>query len=253
MLRRRSAVSACVGEDLLAPQADPLDQPQHERVGAAVLERAAGRAVELQEGGCALAALGRELGPLERPRDRRGHVELAPAGELSQARDVHRAQLDRRARERAHDRARVVRVRQQPQPGEHVAHLGALEVGGGPGGPERQRPLLERGGDHPALVLHRPHEHADLRRLDSLLHDQPLALRPHGLGLGALGAATPEAHAAALGARSASSRCAPPAAAPRQAPRRGCAARSGSCAPAGPRSSPAAPARTRAGSSGTRP
>ena len=61
------------------------------------------------------------------------------------------------------------------------------------------RALLERGGDDRALVLHRAHQHADLVGRHAV-RDQPLGLGRHGLGLGALRAAAPEAHPAARGA-----------------------------------------------------
>ncbi len=117
------------GEHLLAADADALDQPQDEGVGAAVLERRRSRAVQAQEGLRAVAPLGGQLRALERQRHGRGHVELAPARELGQPRDVHRVQADRRPRERAHGRTGVGRVGQQPHPRQHVAHLRALEVG----------------------------------------------------------------------------------------------------------------------------
>ena len=84
------------GEHLLAAQADALDQPQHERVRAAVLEGVRGRAVEAQEGARPVAALLGELWALERRGHGGGHVELAAAGELRQPRHVHGTQLHRR-------------------------------------------------------------------------------------------------------------------------------------------------------------
>ena len=53
--------------------------------------------------------------------------EGAPPGDLDHARELDLTQLDRRARERAHNRGGVLRVDEQAHPGEHVAHLGALE------------------------------------------------------------------------------------------------------------------------------
>ena len=58
-------------------------------------------------------------------------------------------QLDRRARERADDRAGVAGIDQQTQPGEHVADLGAAEERGRAGQPVGHRALLERDGDAP--------------------------------------------------------------------------------------------------------
>ena len=112
----------------------------------------------------AVAALGRELRRLERRRDAADHVELAAARELREPRDVDRAQLDRRPRQRAHHRAGVARVGEQPQPGEHVAHLGALEVGGRADHPERapRAPRGRRRSPAPSSRTER-HQHADLR------------------------------------------------------------------------------------------
>ena len=60
-----------------------------------------------------------------RPSD---EVDLAPpARDLDDARELDLAQLDGRSRQRAHDRGGVLRIDEQPQPGEHVAHLGALQ------------------------------------------------------------------------------------------------------------------------------
>ncbi len=184
------------GEHLLAAEADALDQAQDEGVGAAVLEGARGRAIEPQEGAGAVTALLGELRALERGGDRARHVELAPPGELREPRHVHGAQLDGRSRQRAHDGARVGRVGERAQPGEHVADLGSLEVGGGAAGASGQRALLERGCDRRSLCLDRAHQHADLvRRRPG--GDQLLGLRCDGLRLGALGAAAPEADAPA--------------------------------------------------------
>ena len=46
---------------------------------------------------------------------------------LDHPRQVDLAQLDRRPRERAHDRRRVLWIDEQAHPGEHVAHLGSLQ------------------------------------------------------------------------------------------------------------------------------
>ena len=115
------------GEQQLAAQAEPLDQPVHVEVGPRRVQRAGGRAVELEERDDPLARLGRDLRRLQRGAERGDHVELAPARDLGAAGEVDRAQLDRRARQRAHDRAGVAGIDQQPQPGQQVAHLGALE------------------------------------------------------------------------------------------------------------------------------
>ena len=72
------------------------------------------------------------------------------------------AQLDRRPRQRAHHRAGVARVDEQPQPREQVAHLGALEERRRARQPVGHRALLERHRDRLALRAHRAHEHADV-------------------------------------------------------------------------------------------
>jgi hypothetical protein len=89
-------------EDLLAAQPDALDEPQHEGVGAAVLERVRRRAVEPEEDARAVAPLLGQLRPLERRGDRRRHVELAAAGQLREAGHVHGSQLHGRAAESTH-------------------------------------------------------------------------------------------------------------------------------------------------------
>ena len=95
---------------------------------------------------------GVSCGPSSAADHGRGHVQLAPPRQLGQARDVHRVQPHRRARHHAHRGARVGRVGQQPQPGQQVAHLGALEVRGRAVQAEGQRPLLQRRAHHRAVA-----------------------------------------------------------------------------------------------------
>ena len=178
------------GEQQLAAQPEPLDQAVDVEVGAGGVERGRGGAVELEERADALARLGRDLRRLQRGAERGDHVELAAAGDLGAAGDVDRAQLDRRARERAHDGAGVAGIDEQPQPREQVAHLGALEERRGAREPVRHRALLERDGDRLALVADRAHEHADVLGRDVLARDEPLDLGGHRLRLGALVART---------------------------------------------------------------
>ena len=131
-------------------------------------------------------------------RGQRGdHVELASAGDLGAARDVDRAQLDRRPRERADDGRRVGGVGQQPQPGEHVPDLGALEERGLADEPVGHGALLERHGDGLALARDGGHEHGDPPGLDALACDQPLDVGGDRLGLGAVVGAAPERDLAA--------------------------------------------------------
>ena len=187
-------------EQQLAPQPEALDQAVDVEVRARGVERRRGRAVELEERADALARLGRDLRRLERGAERGDHVELAPARDLRAAGDVDRAQLDGRPRERAHDRAGVARIDEQPQPGEQVAHLGALEERRRAREPVRHRALLERDGDRLALVADRAHEHADVLGRHLLARDEPLDLGGHGLGLRALALAAPERDLAAVAA-----------------------------------------------------
>ena len=102
------------GEEALAAQPDPLDQPPHEDVGAALLHRRRGFAVELEEGLDPLARLGRDLRALQRRLAGGDHVDLAPPGDRRQPRQVGRAQLDRRPGQRPRRRGRVVRGRRAP-------------------------------------------------------------------------------------------------------------------------------------------
>ena len=184
-------------EQQLAAEAEPLDQAVHVEVGAGGVDRRGGRAVELEEVADAVARLRRDLRGLERGVEAGDHVELPAAGDLRHAREVDRAQLDRRAGERAHHGAGVAGVDQQAQPREQVADLGALEEGGGAGQPVRHRALLERDRDRLALAAHRPHEHAHVLGRDVLARDQPLDLGRHRLRLRALGGAAPERDVAA--------------------------------------------------------
>ena len=185
------------GEHLLAAQPDALDQPVDERVRPHLRERRRRRPVEAEEGLRAITSLGRQLRPVASGDHAGHHVEPAAARVLCEPGDVHRAQLDRWAGEGAHHGARVGRIGQQAQPGEHVAHLGALEVCGRAREPERHRALLQRGGDRLSLVAHAPDEHADLLRRHALLRHEPLALGRHRLRLSALRAAAPKCHCAA--------------------------------------------------------
>ena len=184
-------------EQQLAPQPEPLDQAVDVEVGAGGVERVRRRAVELEERADALARLGRDLGRLERGAERGDHVELAAAGDLRAAGDVDRAQLHRRARERAHHGAGVAGVDEQPQPRQQVAHLGALEERRRAGEPVRDGALLERHGHGLALVADRADEHADVLGRDVLARHEALDLGGHGLGLGALVGALPEGDVAA--------------------------------------------------------
>ena len=134
------------------------------RSGRAVSSAPAAERCSLRKPEDALARLGRQLRRLGRRHQRADHVELAPARDLHAARDVDRAQLDRRAGQGAHDGAGVAGIDEQPQPGEHVLDLGALEEGGRAGQAVGHRALLQGDGDRLALVAHRAHEHRRSRR-----------------------------------------------------------------------------------------
>ena len=116
---------------------------------------------------------------------------------ITRARSIERSSIGGRASART-DRAGVAGVDQQPQPGEHVAHLGALEEGGRPDHPVGHRALLQRAGHELALAADRAHEHSDALGRDVVAPDQPLDVGGHALGLPALVGAAPEAHVAAL-------------------------------------------------------
>ena len=150
----------------------------------------------------ALAGLRRHLRRLGGGGERGDHVELAAAGDLRAAGDVDRAQLDRRARERADDRRGVAGIGQQPHPGQQVTHLGTLEEGGVADQAVRHGALLERDGDRPPLACGLGDDHGDLTGGDLLPRDQPLDLGGDRLGLGALVLAAPELDLAARRAES---------------------------------------------------
>ena len=184
------------GEELLAAKREPLDQVVDEEIGARVLETRGRGALDRQEVRDPLARLGRELRRLGRSVQRRDHVDLPPPRDLHAARDVGGGQLDRRARERPHDRRGVARVNEQPQPRQHVAHLGAIEEGVGADDPAGDGPLGQ-GHRHPlALLGERADQHRAGRGRDALAPDQPLELRRHPLCLRTLVDGAPEAHLA---------------------------------------------------------
>ena len=103
-----------------------------EQIRASRVERVGRRPAQLEEAPDALARVRRDLGRLDRRRERRDHVQLAPPRQRDHAGEIDLAQLDRRTRERAHDRGGVVRVGEQAHPGQHVAHLGPLAERGRP-------------------------------------------------------------------------------------------------------------------------
>ena len=180
------------GEQLLAAQPEPVDQPVHVEVGAGRVDRRRAGAIELEEHQDPLARLGRDLGRFRRRRERGDHVELAPARDLGAARDIDRAQLDRGTRERADDRRSVGGIGEQPQPGEHIADLGPLEERRLADQPVRHGPLLKRDRDRLPLPGDLRDEHRDVARVDALTSEQALDLRSHRLGLGAIVRRPPE-------------------------------------------------------------
>ena len=140
------------GEQLLAAQAEAIDQAVDVEVGAGRVDRRHARAVELEEHADPLARLGRDLRGLGRGGERADHVEFAAPRDLRAAGDVDRAQVDRRPGERAHDGGGVGGVGEQPQPGEHVADLRALEERGLADQLVRDGALLERDGHRLPLL-----------------------------------------------------------------------------------------------------
>ena len=186
------------GEELLAAQAEPLDQPVDEEVRAAWCRApAAAWRWSLRNSRIRSRASGDDLRRLGGGDERADHVELAPPRDLDAAREVAGAQLDRRARERAHGGARVVRVGEQPQPREHVAHLGALEERRRADDLERHRALLQRDGDRLALVAHRPRRARAMRSGRTPSRIEALDVGGDALGLRALVRAAPELDVAA--------------------------------------------------------
>ena len=191
------------GEEPMSPEADPLDQPAHEDVGSHLAHGPGRRAVELQELPDPIAGLGRDLRALERGLQRGDHVELAAPGDRRAAGEVDRAQLHRRPAEGADRRGGVGGVGQESKPGDHVAHLGALEEGAGAAQPVGNAPLLERGGDRPRRASAARDGDADLLHLHLARGEGALDVASHGLGLGALVRPGPEANPSRRSGRSA--------------------------------------------------
>ena len=186
------------GEDLLAAQAEAVDEAMHEEVRTRAVQRSGGLAVQAQEGVDVLARLGRKLRRLGRRAQRRDHVELAPPGDLHAPRDVEGAQRDRRPGQRAHHRTGVRRVGEQAQPGQDVADLGLGEEVGLADGPQRDRALLEGERDLAALVTRGAHDDADPLGSHAAAHE-PLDLRRDGLRLRPLVRGAPEADRGGVG------------------------------------------------------
>jgi hypothetical protein len=192
------------GEQALAPEPDALDQPPDEDVGGELPHRAGGRVVEVQEPADAVAGLWRDLRRLERGLQGRDHVELAPARDRRAARQVDRAQLDRRPAERPDGRGRVGGVGEQAQPGDHVADLRALEERAALDQAEGDAALLQGGGDRPRPGATVRDRDADPIDGDLLGRQRRLDLARHRLGLGAIVGAAPEGHGCRRAARAAS-------------------------------------------------
>ena len=127
-LRSRSTTSACAVNSCWRRSPSRSIRRWTNRSGARVERARATWRWSLRKPRIRSRAAGVDLRRLGRGGERGDHVELAPARDLHAARDVDRAQLDRRPRERAHDGAGVARVDEQPQPGEDVLDLGALEA-----------------------------------------------------------------------------------------------------------------------------
>ena len=185
------------GEQLLAAQAEALDQAVHEQIGPGRVQGRRGGAVALEELEDPLARLGRDLRRFGGGHQRRDHVELAPARDLDAPGEVDRSQLHGRAGERAHDGAGVARVGQQAQPGQDVANLRALEEGRRAEQAVRYGALVQGHRDRLALAADGAHEHAHGLRRDAA-GEQRLDVGGDALRLGALVVAAPERHLTAL-------------------------------------------------------
>ena len=130
--RERAAAAATTSalgrEQLLAPQPETVDQPVHVQVRPGRVERRDRRTVQLQEAQDRARAPPAAPAATRSPRPaRRPCRDLPAASDLRAARDVDRAQLDRRAGQRSDGGAGVGGIGEQAQPREHVADLGALE------------------------------------------------------------------------------------------------------------------------------
>ena len=187
----------------MSPEADSLDQPAYEHVGSHLAHGPGRRAVELQELPDAIAGLGRDLRALERGLQRGDHVELATPGDRRAASEVDRAQLHRRPAEGADRRGGVGGIGQESKPGDHVAHLRALEEGAGAAQPVGNATFLERGGHRPRRASAARNRHADLLHLHLARGEGALDVASHGLGLCALVRPGPEANPSRRSGRSA--------------------------------------------------
>jgi len=140
--REAGALLGCVvgGEQRPPAHAESLDEARDEHIGRHAVELGGGAAVQRDEALDAFARLGGHLRGLGGGGEADDEVDLAclssgtegapggaPAGDLDDARELDLAQLDGRPRQRAHDGSGVLWVDEQSQPGEHVAHLGALQ------------------------------------------------------------------------------------------------------------------------------
>ena len=136
------------GEQLLAAQPEAVDEPVDEEVGPRRVERGGRRRWSLRKREDALARLGRQLRRLGRGDERATMSSLRRrprSGRSARGRPT-RSSIGGRASARTTAPASDG-VDEQPQPGEHVADLGALEERRRADEPVGQRALLERDGD----------------------------------------------------------------------------------------------------------
>ena len=175
-----SATSGCAANKTLAAQPDSLDQAPHEDICTALLHRGRGGSVELEEGLDPLPRLGRDLGTLQRRLAAGDEVELATAGDSRQPRQVGRAQLNRRSRQRPRRRRRVVWIRKHSQPGDRVAHLRPLEQRRRTGEMERDTSLFHRR----APRVRRGRDRRPSTQISSGLVPRPADARPPARQLG---------------------------------------------------------------------
>ncbi len=98
------------GEELLAADAETLDQAVDKEVRARGVERRCRRTVQLEKPQHPLTRFRGQLRRLRRGRQGRDHVQLSPPRDLRAAGEVDRSQLDRWPRQSPHGGTRVGRV-----------------------------------------------------------------------------------------------------------------------------------------------
>ena len=137
-LQARLLLGRVLGREQRAPAACPAARSARRRTtsGARACPRRRRRCgAARQSAAIRSRASGGTCGDSLAAVEARDEVELAPARDLDHAREVDLAQLDRRARERAHHGGGVLRIDEQAHPCEHVAHLRAAQEATSRGAP----------------------------------------------------------------------------------------------------------------------